>query len=214
MSKSIKHIHPGITLSIIKIYCIGFTLLAMTLFSSCEVDDPQREDSPELITQATLTFTPSNGGAAVVVTATDPDGDGVQDIAVDGAINLLVNKTYILTISLINGLANPADPSYDITAEVDEESDEHLFFYGWTNNVFADPAGDGNVDNRPDHVNYNDEDVNGLPLGLSTTWTASEIVSAGTFRVILKHQPGLKSQTSSSNDGETDLDLTFEINTQ
>ena len=214
MSKSIKDILPDITLNTIKTYGVGFALLLSALFSSCEVDDPQREDAPELITQAVLTFTPSDGGAGVVVTATDPDGDGVQDIAVDDAINLVVNKTYILTISLINGLANPADPSYDITAEVDEESDEHLFFYGWTNTVFADPAGDGNGDNRQDDVNYNDEDVNGLPLGLSTTWTAAGIVSAGTFRVILKHQPGLKSQTSSSSDGETDLDLTFEINTQ
>jgi len=208
MSKSIKHILQTISLNI-----IGFSLVLTTLFSSCEVDDPQREDAPELITQAVLTFTPYDGGAAVVVTATDPDGDGVQDIAVDGAIDLAVNKTYILTISLINGLASPADPSYDITAEVDEESDEHLFFYAWTNNVFADPAGDGNVDNRADDVNYNDEDVNGLPLGLSTIWTTAGNVSAGDFRVILKHQPGLKSQTSSSSDGETDLDLTFVINT-
>ncbi len=31
---------------------------------------------------------------------------------------------------------------------------------------FSDPAGDGNVDNRNDKINYNDKDVNNLPIGL------------------------------------------------
>ena len=97
---------------------------------------------------------------------------------------------------------------------MEEEGDEHLFFFAWTNNVFADPAGDGNVDNREDALNYNDEDAGGLPLGLSTNWTSAASSSTGTFRVILKHQPELKSATSSSSTGETDLDLTFTINIQ
>jgi len=186
----------------------------MAWLSSCDDEDPVREDVPELITKATLTFTPSGGGTAVVVTATDPDGDGVEDIEVDGSINLEANKTYVLTMTLVNGLASPSDPAYDITAEVEEEGDEHLFFFAWTNNVFADPAGDGNVDNREDAVNYNDEDAGGLPLGLNTDWTSASAASTGTFRVILKHQPDLKSSTSSSTAGETDLDLTFTINIQ
>lgn len=206
-NKSINH-------GLLKLFLIVCFPAAMVLLNGCDDETPQKENVPELITKATLTFAPTTGGSPIIVTATDPDGEGVQDIAVDGPINLAVNKTYTLTLTLINGLANPADPAYNITAEVEEEGDEHLFFFAWTNNVFSDPAGDGNVDNRSDDVNYNDEDVNGLPLGLSTTWTTSGVVSSGTFRIILKHQPGVKSATSSSDTGETDLDLSFTINIQ
>ena len=69
----------------------------MTWMSSCDDEDPVREDVPELITKATLTFAPEDGGSEIVVTATDPDGDGVKDIAVDGPINLIANKTYMCT---------------------------------------------------------------------------------------------------------------------
>lgn len=194
-------------LSIAFIAIIGF------LFSSCSEDDPKKEDVPELITSVTLTFTPADSGTPIVVTANDPDGEGIQDLVIDGPINLLANKNYNLAIELTNGLASPRDPEYYITTEVEEESDEHMFFFSWTNNVFSNPTGNGNIDNRSDGVNYTDEDENGLPLGLKTSWTTGAI-STGVFRVILKHQPELKSATSSSTTGETDLDISFAINVQ
>lgn len=190
---------------------MAVTFVALALFTSCN-DDPEPENVPELITKATLIFTPIGGGTTVTVNATDPDGEGVQDIVVDGPINLVKNKSYTLTVELINQLANPTDPEYNITEEVEEEGDEHMFFYSWTNNVFSNPAGNGNIDSRADAVNYNDRDKNGLPLGLSTSWTTREAPASGSFRIILKHQPDLKSATSSATDGETDLDLTFTIN--
>ena len=208
-----KTIHPYF-----KTLCAAVILGSM--ITSCEKDDPQREDTPELTTKVTLTFTPVGGGTAVVVSATDPDGMGVQNIAPDGPINLAANKTYVLSLTLINSLAAVTDPEYNITAEIEEEGDEHFFFFGWTNNVFADPAGNGNIDARNDAVNYtgasNSRDVNGRPLGLTTTWKTSSTSStlAGTFRVLLKHQPELKSDTSDSATGETDLDITFAINVQ
>jgi hypothetical protein len=189
---------------------MAMTFVALALFTSCN-DDPEPENVPELITKATLIFTPVGGGTTVTVNATDPDGEGVQDIVVDGPINLQKNKTYTLTVELINGLLNPTDPEYDITEEVEEEGDEHMFFYSWTNNVFSNPAGNGNIDNRADAVNYNDRDEKGLPLGLSTSWTTLDATASGTFRIVLKHQPDLKSATSTATDGETDLDLTFTV---
>ena len=192
---------------------VAFAFLSLFFISGCDDDDPVKEDVPELITQATLTFTPSSGGSAVTVTATDPDGEGVQDIQVDGPINLEATQNYSLAIALINGLAQPADPEYNITEEVEEEGDEHMFFFSWTNNVFSDPAGNGNIDSRSDAVNYEDEDANGMPLGLETSWTTAG-VSSGNFRVVLKHQPELKSATSDSNTGETDLDITFTIHVE
>ncbi len=188
------------------------------VLSGCDDNDPQKEDTPELITKATLTFAPSDGGSAVVVTATDPDGEGIQNIAVDGPVNLGANKMYTLTIALINELAAPSDPGYDITGEVEAEGDEHQFFFSWTNEVFSNPTGNGNVDNRDDVVNYtgglNSRDVNNRPLGLTTIWTSANSAVSGSLRVLLKHQPDLKSGTSDSSTGETDLDITFPINVQ
>ena len=194
---------------------LAFLILSSSLnfLVGCDSEDPQKEDAPELITKVTLTFTPDGGGSPIIVSATDPDGEGVQDIVADGSINLDANTTYTLSLTLTNELAQPTDPGYNITEEVEEESDEHLFFFGWTNNVFGDPTGNGNIDNRADAVNYNDEDVNGLPLGLSTDWTTGT-ENSGTFRVVLKHQPDLKSETSDSTDGETDMDVSFEINVE
>lgn len=199
-------------LSPTRVLCATLVIVLISFLTGCNNDDPDRENTPELITEVALTFTPIGGGATVVATATDPDGEGVQDIAVDGPINLVVNKTYILTLELINGLAAPSEPEYDITSEVEEEGDEHMFFFAWTNNVFSEPAGNGNVDNRADDVNYNDLDDNGLPLGLNTSWTTANAAASGLFRVVLKHQPDLKSASSTSDTGESDLDLTFIIN--
>src|SRR5688572_16939762 len=93
--------------------------ILLTAFG-CEVEDPVREDVPELITKVTLTFTPAVGDP-VVVTATDPDGEGVQDFHVDGDIKLEATKSYSLSLALANGLLNPSEPEYNVTAEVEQE---------------------------------------------------------------------------------------------
>ena len=180
------------------------------MLSGCDNNDPQKEDVPEMITKVTLTF--SGGGQQVTVTATDPDGDGVQNIQTDGTLSLSKDVEYLMTIELINGLADPNDEAYNVTEEVAAESDEHMFFFGWTGNAFASPAGDGNVDLRTDPVDYQDFDPQSLPLGLTTKWKTSDTPTKGaTFRVMLKHQPDLKSASSKSSDGETDLDISFPL---
>ena len=202
------------TYSILRIYGYNVMMPALMLgfLIACSAEEPIREDTPELITTVTLTFTSSDGGEEIVVTANDPDGEGIEDIEVDGPIDLAKGKTYDLEISLVNGLAEPSAPGYDVTAEVREESDEHLFFFSWTNNVFSTPSGDGNIDNRADEIDYNDEDSNGLPLGLETRWTTGDVPASGKFSVLLKHQPDLKSEDSDSGTGESDLDVEFTIN--
>src|SRR5688572_29196487 len=112
---------------------------ASLLFAfGCEVEDPIREDVPELITKVTLTFIPAVGDP-VVVNATDPDGEGVQDVQVDCDIKLEATKSYSLSLTLANGLVKPSDPQYDVTEEIEEEGDEHIFFFSWTNEIFSDP---------------------------------------------------------------------------
>lgn len=190
-----------------------FTILIIGLLSGCKKDDPTPENIAELITKAKLKFTPI-GGATVEVTATDPDGEGVQNIKIDGPINLVKGTTYTLSLELYNELYKSTEEGYNVSDEVSKEADEHLFFFEWTDGVFSDPAGNGNIDNRNDLVNYGTSvDSKGLPLGLTTSWTTSVATTSGTknFRILLKHQPEIKSTTSTSIDGESDLDLTFTI---
>ena len=195
-----------------KQYYLFIILLVLPLiFISCEDDDvPPEENEEEIITDVTLTFTPQGSGTPVVATALDPDGEGPQDIAVVDNIVLATNTTYELSIDLINGIENES-----IAEEVAEEDEEHMFFFGWTNNLFADPTGDGNIgaSARGDALNYNDQDDDGNPLGLSTNWTTGD-AATGTFRIILKHQPDIKSAQSTSEDGESDVDLSWDISIQ
>jgi hypothetical protein len=197
-----------------KLY-IYISLMTLATVTNCGNNDPKKEDVPELITKVTLTFTPTTG-TPIVVTATDPDGEGVQNIKTDGSIALSRSTTYVLSIQLVNGLAQPGDDGYDVTHEVQNEGVEHQFFFSWDGDAFSNPEGNGNIDHRDDPVNYDggdfSKDKSGLPLGLQTTWASAGISTTGvTFRVLLKHQPGLKSQVSTSSDGETDLDLSFPL---
>ena len=182
-------------------------MVSVVGFSSCEDDEaPEAENEEEVIDLVSLTFTPQGGGAAITAKATDPDGEGVADFEFED-ITLKVDETYTLSITLEN-----TEEGEDITEEVEEEGAEHMFFFGFTNDLFADPTGNGNIDNRQDPVNYNDTDEGGLPVGLSTSWTTGSTASAnGSFRVILKHQPDIKTASSGSGDGESDIDLTWNI---
>jgi hypothetical protein len=182
--------------------------------ASCNNEDPVKQNVPEFISSVKLIFTPAGGGTAITANAVDPDGIGPGSIVVSGPISLTKNVSYTLTLEILNNLAAVSDPDYNVGAGIQEESDVHQFFFAWTSNVFLNPAGNGNIDSRNDPLNYNDEDINGLPLGLSTSWTASDVAATGTFRILLKHQPDLKSETSTSNDGESDIDLTFDVNVE
>jgi hypothetical protein len=182
----------------------------------CDNNDPVKEDVPETITEVTFKFSSEGSVGSTVhsVTFTDPDGDGPQGFVVNSPLAINKNQDYRLDIILVNGLADPGSAEYDLSGEVAEEGTEHMFFFAWTNNLFSSPVGDGNIDNRADVVDYrgqNSKDGNGLPLGLTTIWRTTSTPATGTFRVVLKHLPGLKTETSGVDIGETDLDVTFDL---
>ncbi len=187
-------------------------LLFLFTFVACDDDDvPPEENEEEAITNVILTFSPQGGGSDVTATWVDADGEGAGDPVLTD-IELAVNTTYTLSMVLTNAL-DPTDPE-DITEEIEEEDDEHMFFFGWTDGLFSDPAGDGNVDTRSDAVNYEDPlDENGYPVGLETEWTTGD-AATGEFRVVLKHQPDIKSATSGATDGESDIDIRWDIEIQ
>ena len=185
-------------------------LLCMGFIVGCGDDEPmmEEEEEEEVISRIILTFTPDNGEDPVMATWFDADGEGSGAPTID-EIKLEEDVTYTLTMELTNTLGSSDE---DITSEIQEEADEHMFFFSFTDGIFEDPTGNGNVDNRNDAVNYNDQDSNGFPLGLSTTWTAGEHTeNPGQFNVVLKHQPELKTATSSASVGGTDVDITFPL---
>ncbi|MEM9681376.1 MAG: T9SS type A sorting domain-containing protein, partial [Bacteroidota bacterium] len=168
-------------------------------------DAPECENEEEEIDKVTLIFSPADGSFPTISEAIDPDGPGPLSIQ-PLPITLMQNTTYNLSIELENTIEGE-----DITEEIEEEAEEHQFFFQFTDNIFSDPIEDGNFDDRDDPINYVDFDDNNLPVGLSTTWTTSNASEVGTLRIRLKHQPGIKSDMSTADDGGTDIDLTWDI---
>lgn len=178
--------------------------LIFTINVTDQADAPGCENEEEIITDVILTWTSEFD--TVVARAQDPDGEGPLDLEILDDIVLLENTTYTMAITVENSIEGE-----DITDEIREESDEHMFFFAFTEGIFSDPPGDGNADSRGDSVHYLDFDNNALPVGLSTQWSTQTAMGDGTFRIVLKHQPEVKSATSTIDDGGTDIDLTFNL---
>ena len=203
------------TLNKIKSYLMLAMVGTSLIFTGCKKDDvdPDHEHEGEIITDVKLVFTNTSDASDVVeARAQDPDGEGVQELAILDTINLDTSKTYTLTFEIMNNLESPGD---NIGAEIEEEANEHQIFFSFNNNAFNNPAGDGNIDNASDAINYNDADGNNNPLGLSTNWTTgTSAISAGSFTVRLQHQPDVKTATTGATDGDTDFELQFVMNIQ
>ena len=199
--------------NIFKLNYLLYAFLTLFIFTACEEDEvaPEEENEVEVFTDVKLVFTPTNslsGLATVEATAQDPDGAGVQELQVSGSIDLAANTSYTLTMVIENCLESPCEL---MNEEIEEEDEEHQFFFAFTEGAFSNPTGNGNVDNASDPIVYNDTDGNGNPVGLNTSWTTAG-ASTGTFTVRLQHQPDVKTATSGANDGDTDFELTFDLN--
>jgi hypothetical protein len=183
---------------------VPMALVALFAFNSCSSDDnAQPVNEEEVITTVTLTLTPVGGGTAVVLTSRDLDGDGPIAPVVTSIGSLIPTTTYIGSISLLNELTNPAD---NISLEVEEEGDEHQFFFS---------AGGGLTGT----FTYSDADVNGLPIGLGFTFTAAANAVSGNLTVILRHDlnksaAGVAAGDIANAGGETDVEVVFPVNVQ
>lgn len=110
---------------------------------------------------------------------------------------LSANTLYTTKIVVLDESGATAE---DISSEIKEEDDEHEFFF---------------VPSPADllTVTKTDRDSNSRPVGLEST-IQTGAAKTGTLRVVLKHQPGLKSNTSTIATGETDVDVTYNIQVQ
>lgn len=189
--------------------CLAPFLFTFMIISCTDQDIPALENEVEIITDIKLIFTPTLGGDVIQARAQDIDGPGVQNIEVLDEIYLSTNTNYILTFEIYNNLKNPGE---NIGIEIREEEDEHQMFFLFTNGAFLDPEGNGNIDNFSDSINYIDYDRYNNPVGLETYWITGNQIQNGLFKVILMHQPDVKTSTSGIFDGDFDFNLEFVLN--
>ncbi len=166
-------------------------VLSLGLFACDSTEPLQGPGEEELITKVTLTLTAFERDP-IIATASDPDGDGTGFVIDDIILEALTN--YVGSIRFEDTVNNE-----DITSEVEEESDEHQIHY------------QSDIDLKLD-VTSNDQDVNGLPIGLSFQFDTGE-PSEGQLRVILSHYDSQVKDGTSLSD-ESDVDLSFKVTIQ
>lgn len=176
------------------------SFLCVIAFSACEKNDPEIPNEEELITTFNYSLSPSDGGAVITLSFVDLDGDGGGAPTITGG-TLAANQTYQGSIELLNASISPVE---DITEEVEEEDEDHQFFF--------QSAVSGL------NIAYGDEDADGNPVGLSSTLTTGDAAS-GSITVTLRHEPNKSATGVSDGDitnagGETDIEVTFPIEVQ
>ena len=175
-------------------------LLASFFVFSCDPDDPDPINEEEVITRVTYTLTPVGGGSTVSLVFSDPDGDGGTAPVITGG-SLALGKTYTGVITLLNEAANPDE---DITTEVQEEGEDHQFFFSVSTGL-TDAF----------ELAYTDADAKGNPIGLKTELTTVK-AGTGTLRLTLRHLPnktasGVKNGDITNAGGETDVEVDFPV---
>lgn len=187
----------NITLSL-----IAFAVVSVLLNSckpTCEKhpDDPECIENPEEVISTIQVIVKDSVTNNTIGTFQwkDADGDGAGLPTID-QITLSANTTYFVSLKLLNEIANPTE---DMTVEIEEEANDHQFFYH---------VHDANV-----AISYDDQDSNTppLPIGIRTIWKTGA-VSTGTAHITLKHQPGIKDGNETT--GDTDVDVEFVVKVQ
>lgn len=180
-----------------RVFLSALAILAVLAVSSCKKDKVEGNDE-EVITTLQVTLTPSGGGAPLTYTYDDPDGPGgtaptIQEIVLAPA------TTYAVSLTLLNKTVTPAD---NITTEISAEAEAHRFYYSVTG---------GNI-----LISGLDDDANGVPLGLTSSWTTTT-VGTGKVKITLRHYPGTppnKEVADPVTSAKSGTDIEVEFNTK
>lgn len=169
----------------------------ISLLAGCS-DDPTPTNEEEVITTFIVALTPAVNptpmiGDTVRLTWDDANLDGIVDASeVNTSGPLKANETYKASIQILSkGILTEVD----ITEEIKEEAEDHIFCFS---------KSDVNIT-----ITNPDKDKHGLPVGLTSTWTTTS-ASIGTVTITLRHQPGVKTGDCPGA-GETDADITFQV---
>ncbi|NHF60215.1 type 1 periplasmic binding fold superfamily protein [Flavobacteriaceae bacterium TP-CH-4] len=178
---------------------VQLSILSMAiglLTFSCDNDDdtPQVVNEEEVITTLNVTLTPQTG-TPVTLQSQDLDGDGPNAPVVTVSGPLTSDTTYNGVITVLNETVSPAE---NITEEVEEEAEEHQFFF----------SVGGGLEATTEYTNF-DGDQN--PLGTEFRIIAGS-PSQGTLTFTLRHEPKKPNDgTLSDAGGETDIAVSFDV---
>ena len=182
--------------------------LALAIFSALSLTSCKKEEvivSPpvagnEFMTTIKLRFenknNPSDTTWAVWKDLT-PDDQNAPDTS-GAIINLDKNKTYKVSVKILDETKNPAE---DITEDIRERGNFHFFSF------FTSGAISSNLT-----IVATDFDTNPTPfhIGLENEFTTNGTVSTGRLEGVLRHQPNTKNGTFAP--GNSDIDVFFTLN--
>jgi hypothetical protein len=175
-----------------------FLLSFSILFLQCKKqDDVVPTDDNELITSVQLIFTDAANQSTTFIFQ-DKDGDPKTAPEKFDKITLSKNTDYTLAIKILDETKSPA---LDLTKQIEEEGDAHLFVFKVNPNSLLS-------------ILPSDVDKYGLPIGLKSKGKSQYAPGSGKFRLILKHQPpvnGKKVKTGDEEGGSTDVDVEFDL---
>jgi hypothetical protein len=175
--------------------CLLAFSLSVGVVAGCKKDKDD-DNEEELITTVTLGFQEVGTTTVRTFTFRDLDGPGGAAPSLFEPIVLAPGKTYDMAVLLLNETETPPE---DITEEVEEEADDHQFYFV--------PSG---VNVSISNLNT---DADGLPLGTTSRWTTTT-ASVGTVKIVLKHKPGIKAAGDPITKGDTDIELDWTTRVQ
>lgn len=198
------------------IFTKAFVFAIILFVVSCDKDDsPDPENEEEVITKAVLVVTNTSDNSSETYNFEveghhhDHDDDHADDDDDDDdhegehmEVELESNSTYLFEITFFN----ESDPSnsIDVTKEIIEEADEHVFFYELTDSSITIESAAGDT-----------IDSSGDPIHLKTEWTTT---SAAIVDIVgyLIHEPITKTGVSTRTDlgGSTDAEIEFEAHVE
>ena len=192
-------------------------VFAIILFVvSCDKDDsPDPENEEEAITKAVLVVTNTSDNSSETYNFEveghhhdhddDHADDGDDDDDHEGEhmeVELESNSTYLFEITFFN----ESDPSnsIDVTKEIIEEADEHVFFYELTDSSITIESAAGDT-----------IDSSGDPIHLKTEWTTTSAAIVDIVAYLI-HEPITKTGVSTRTDlgGSTDAEIEFEAHVE
>lgn len=171
---------------------------SLLLLNGCKkATDPQPADENELITTVTLRFTQQGTTNTQAFSYQDKDGDGGAAPTKFDAVTLTANTSYSLTVEVLDESKTPTN---NVTSEIKEKQDEHLFVYTASPTTLLT-------------YTYGDLDSRNFPVGLTGT-ARTGAAGTGQLNVRLRHQPpinGVAVKNGTATPGSDDVNLNFTL---
>jgi hypothetical protein len=169
-------------------------MTAVAMMTACKKDEPNPVEDNENLTTVRLKLT--EGGTTSTFTFKDLDGDGGNAPTID-KISLKPDKTYTMAVEILDESKTPVG---NITTDIFDERDEHIFQYVPTPaSILA--------------ITTTDKDTRGLPVGLTSS-VKTMAAGTGKLKVVLHHQPPVNGKIikdGSFTIGSIDFDGTFDV---